>query len=80
VRTDEAVGSSLASLDIGLPLGELRPLIGNALVDPGFRAQVDLSAVNRRGRTTDVKVICSPFKSTDGSINGALLLMESSAL
>lgn len=80
VRSDEAVGNALSTLDIGLPLDELRPLIGNAFVDPTFQTTVGLRAVTRRGRPTDVRVLCSPFKSTmNGSVNGALLLMESSS-
>jgi two-component system, chemotaxis family, CheB/CheR fusion protein len=37
---------------------------------------VDVQAVNRRGRHTTVKVTCTAFRSSEGSINGALLLME----
>jgi two-component system CheB/CheR fusion protein len=77
LRADEAVGSSLTSLDIGLPLEKVRPLIGNAFVDPDNAGELLVDAVNRRGRATALRVVCTGFKSpSDGGVNGALLLME----
>ncbi|WP_255450058.1 CheR family methyltransferase [Skermania sp. ID1734] len=76
VRSDEAEGNSLSRLDIGLPLTELRPMLGNAFVDPSFQGSVTLSAINRRGRHTEIRVLCTPFKTGSGWVKGALLLME----
>jgi two-component system CheB/CheR fusion protein len=66
----------LTSLDIGLPLEAVRPLIGNAFVDIGHAGEVTLDAVNRRGRNTRIRLTCTAFRSQDGGVKGALLLMD----
>ena len=76
LRSDEAVGMPLTSLDIGLPLDSIRPMIGSAFVDHDSMGEAHIDAVNRRGRPTRVRVTCSPFRSGDSGVNGALLLME----
>lgn len=75
LRSDETVGASLTSLDIGLPMESIRPLIGNAFVDAAG-GEVVVDAVNRRGKHTSVRVTCSAFRSAEGSVTGALLFME----
>ncbi len=79
LRADETVGTVLTSLDMGLPLEDVRPLIGNAFVDSGQTGEVTVDAVNRRGRTTRIRVSCMAFRSSEGSVKGALLLMEERA-
>jgi len=76
LRGDETVGALLTDLDIGLPVASVRPMIGTAFVDQDAREQAMVEAVNRRGRNITVKVTCTAFRSGEGSINGALLLME----
>lgn len=76
LRGDETIGSRLTALDIGLPLDGVLPLIGNAFVDPDTSGEVVVDAVNRRGRPARVRVTCTPFRSGEGTIGGALLLME----
>jgi two-component system CheB/CheR fusion protein len=76
LRTDETVGNTLTDLDIGLPIAEVRPLIGAAFVDPDSTGEVVVDAVNRRGRATKVRVTCSSFQAADRTVTGALLLME----
>lgn len=76
VRGDETIGSRLTALDIGLPLDGVLPLIGNAFVDPDTSGEVVVDAVNRRGRSARVRVTCTPFRSGEGTVGGALLLME----
>jgi two-component system CheB/CheR fusion protein len=66
----------LTGLDIGLPLDSLRPLIGNAFVDPDSAGETVVDAVNRRGRQARVRVVCTSFRSAEGTVGGALLLME----
>lgn len=77
LRSGEAVGKPLGQLDIGIPVDDLKPLIGNAFVDADAAGEISLEAVNRRGRTVTVRVVCSSFRGIEGSANGALLLMES---
>lgn len=76
LRADETMGEPLTALDIGLPLDDVRPLIGNAFVDPDSSGEVVVDAVNRRGRDTRVRVSCTSFRSVGGAVGGALLLME----
>lgn len=77
VGASEAVGSDFPTLDIGLPMDSIRPLIGNAFVDPNSVGEVAIvDAVNRRGRATSVRVTCTAFKSSDGKVSGALLMMK----
>ncbi|MFN3006758.1 CheR family methyltransferase [Mycolicibacterium wolinskyi] len=79
LRADETTGKTLTSLDIGLPLDSVRPLLGNAFVDSEQTGETVVDAVNRRGRPTRVRVTCTAFRSGDGSLRGALLLMEEQA-
>lgn len=76
LRADEVVGSSFTSLDIGLPVAEVNPLIGRAFVEPDSMGKSVVDAVNRRGRSAQVRVTCTAFRSSLGAVNGALLLME----
>jgi two-component system CheB/CheR fusion protein len=76
LRSGEADGQFLTGLDIGLPMDDVRPLIGNAFVDPENPGESVIEAVNRRGRSTQVRVTCTGFQTSDGGVDGALLLME----
>ncbi|HEX2212732.1 MAG TPA: PAS domain-containing protein, partial [Mycobacterium sp.] len=75
LRSLETVGTSLTALDIGLPLGDVKTLLGRALVDRDTTGEVTVDAVNRRGRPTRIRLTCQAFASGE-SINGALLLMQ----
>jgi two-component system CheB/CheR fusion protein len=76
LRADEITGEVFTALDIGLPMDQVRPLIGNAFVDPENPGEILIDAVNRRGRTTRLRVMCTSFQSTDGGVTGAVLLMD----
>lgn len=76
LRADETTGAALTSLDIGLPVDAVKPLIGNAFVDQDSSGEVTVEAVNRRGRHVSVRVSCTSFRTPQGSVSGALLLME----
>ena len=76
LRSKEVTGVALTALDIGLPIGELKPLIGNAFVDTEAASETRVDAVNRRGKQIALQVTCSSFRTVGGSISGALLLME----
>jgi two-component system, chemotaxis family, CheB/CheR fusion protein len=82
VRTDEAVGRSLADLDIGLPLAPLRPLVRARFLpdDDGAEAAVDrvvrVQAVNRRGRQVEVDVAVSALRRDGAPPTGAVLVMR----
>jgi two-component system CheB/CheR fusion protein len=76
VRREEAEGTHLLNLDIGLPLAELRPVVRDALADAESSAELTLDAINRRGRTVVVRLMCSALRGPNGKSQGALLMME----
>jgi two-component system CheB/CheR fusion protein len=76
LRSDETTDTVFTSLDMGLPLERIRPLIANAFVDSGQAGEVTVDAVNRRGRHTRIRVSCTAFRFAEGGVKGALLLME----
>jgi two-component system CheB/CheR fusion protein len=77
LRFDETKDQSLTVLDIGLPVEQIRPLIGNAFVDPNKPSEAVVEAVNRRGRPIQVRVTCTGFQAyPEEGVNGAVLLME----
>ncbi|MGE2713981.1 CheR family methyltransferase [Mycolicibacterium litorale] len=76
LRADETTGAPLGALDIGLPLTEIKPLIGKVFVDSDTTGETVIDAVNRRGRSTRVRVTCTAFRAAESTVDGALLLME----
>jgi two-component system CheB/CheR fusion protein len=75
LRHDEAVGTHLLNLDIGLPLERLRPMFRDVLSEEGTWAESDVPAVNRRGRELVVRVVCSGFRLRNRERRGAILAM-----
>lgn len=76
LRADEATGEPLTSLDIGLPMESVRPLIGTAFVDPDSVGETIVDVVNRRGRSIRLRVTCSSFRASQSGVQGAMLMME----
>jgi two-component system CheB/CheR fusion protein len=74
VRADEAQGQHLFGLDIGLPLDGVRGALRRVLGGADDRVDVELQALNRRGRTVDVKVTLLPLGGTPEAVSGAILL------
>jgi len=75
VRREEAAGRHLLSLDIGLPLDEVRPLVRSLLNGDEQEVTGVIPAVNRRGRPVVVRVTASPLRYGD-DVNGVVLVME----
>jgi two-component system CheB/CheR fusion protein len=76
LRQDEVIGQHFLNLDIGLPTDQLRPLIRTVLAGDTEPQETHLTAVNRRGRTIDLHVVCTPLTRTNGSATGVILLMN----
>jgi two-component system CheB/CheR fusion protein len=74
VRSDEAEGEQLFSLDIGLPLDGMRTALRRILTGADDRVVVELDALNRRGRTVRVSVTIMPMGFDGGEVSGAILL------
>jgi two-component system CheB/CheR fusion protein len=72
----EAVGRHFLNLDIGLPTDRLRPVIRNVMTDHSESHEVVVPAVNRRGRSITVRVVCAPLRLSGADASGAILVME----
>ncbi|MBX6312995.1 MAG: PAS domain S-box protein [Isosphaeraceae bacterium] len=79
LRAEEVRGKNLLSLDINLPIDQLRPVIRAALAGEAPIQQVRVQAINRRGRPIHCQVTCTSIKN-DGRVTGAILLMEGAEL
>jgi two-component system CheB/CheR fusion protein len=77
LRPDESEGKSLSSLDIGLPTGEITPEL-RRLLSPASdgAATLHLKAVNRRGRTVDLRIAASRLHSEEGLTSGVILVID----
>ncbi|MFL5844539.1 MAG: CheR family methyltransferase [Solirubrobacteraceae bacterium] len=75
LRGDEVVGHHLLGLDIGLPVEQLKPLLTRALGGAEPRGEIELDAVNRRGRALRCHVTVLPLTEEDAP-SGAVVLMN----
>ncbi|MBD2388502.1 CheR family methyltransferase [Cylindrospermum sp. FACHB-282] len=73
LRTDEVVGKSLFSLDIGLPLEQLRSPIRDCLSGKKKFEEMILDALNRRGRKIQCYLAITPLSGVE--IEGTVLMM-----
>ncbi|MEU8222477.1 CheR family methyltransferase [Kribbella sp. NPDC048915] len=73
LRQDEVQRQSFFKLDFGLPTDALVDVVQRCLSTRRKTDPVELTAVNRRGRTIRCSVTCSPLDSQGG---GVVLLME----
>lgn len=70
------MGQHFLNLDIGLPTEQLSPPIRGALAGRNAPQEVELAAINRRGRTLDIRVLGSPLRDSGDAPMGVTLLME----
>jgi two-component system, chemotaxis family, CheB/CheR fusion protein len=75
LRSDETEGQHLLNLDIGFPVDRLRDPIRACLSGESRRETFTTPARNRRGRSIETQVICTPLAREDG-IHGVVILME----
>jgi two-component system CheB/CheR fusion protein len=77
VTMEEAEDRHVLSLDIGLPLDEIKGPIRACLNGDGERHEVTVAAVNRRGRAFQCKVTCLPLGlRPEGGVTGVIVMME----
>ena len=76
LREDETVGAHFLNLDSGLPTEELKPLIREVILGGSPSAELQLDAINRRGRSVALRVTITPLLSDGKPATGALVLME----
>jgi two-component system, chemotaxis family, CheB/CheR fusion protein len=75
LRADEVAGQHLLNLDIGFPVDRLRDPIRVCLSGASRSEMFTAPAMNRRGRSIETQVICTPLAREDG-IQGVVILME----
>ncbi|MBO0699380.1 MAG: PAS domain S-box protein [Zavarzinella sp.] len=76
LRPDEVREKQFLNLDIGLPVGELRPTIWACLAGEG-PPPLTADAVNRRGKRIRCQVTCTPLRGgSEKEARGVILLME----
>jgi two-component system CheB/CheR fusion protein len=90
VRREEALGQHLLTLDIGLPLERLTAVLRDVLAgrtavpqDPsGTRpvTELNLPALNRRGRAVDVRVTVTPLLGEGAVVTGAIIVVDQEGL
>jgi two-component system, chemotaxis family, CheB/CheR fusion protein len=77
VRRDEAVGEHLLNLDIGLPVAELRPVLRRVIGgERGSFESIQIAAVNRRGKSVKLHVMCSPLVRHADGVSGAIMVVD----
>ena len=76
LRADEVQGKGLLNLDIGLPVKELRNVIRPCLTGDADHQEVELDAVNRRGKAIRCRVTCTPLLVPGNKRQGVILIME----
>jgi len=79
VRTDEALGEHFLNIDIGLPMERLRPLIRGVLAGDDPQEELRQRALNRRGRTIELRIVCAALNSETHGVVGAIMVMEPTA-
>ena len=94
LRPEEAESKELLSLDIGLPVAEIEPMLRRVLGDAahggtdhgstghgstGAAPVQQVSGVNRRGKTVELQVAASPMRTEEGGISGVILVIDQSA-
>ncbi len=75
VRADEVEGTHFLSLDIGLPIEQLRGAIRATLQGSSEGETLVLPAINRRGRSVQCTVQVTPLKAFD-EVFGVMLVMN----
>ena len=74
VRADEAEGMFLSDLDIGMPVGEITPLLRHTLA--GQPGSTEVAGMNRRGRPLKMEVQSRLLADAEGSPQGVILVLN----
>jgi two-component system, chemotaxis family, CheB/CheR fusion protein len=76
LREQETLGRGLLSLDFGLPLDDVVPLVRSILRGDRIREQVDIGATNRRGRKFTCRVTLTRMFEPTLDLLGVVVLMD----
>jgi len=76
LRSDEAIGHHLLGLDVGLPIERLKQPLFECLSGSRSFIELQLESTNRRGRTIQCLVTCSPLLGAQQQVRGVIIMME----
>lgn len=76
LRTDEVRGKNFLNPDIGLPVAQVKHAMWDCLSEKTEYAKVALEATNRRGKTIQVEVSCTPLRGPDHTMQGVILMIQ----
>jgi two-component system CheB/CheR fusion protein len=77
LRDEEVEGEHLMNLDIGLPVERLNQPIRACLTgEDGAQFELELDAVNRRGRAIRCRTLVTSLRGANDQIVGAILLLD----
>ena len=76
LRADETIGQHLLNLDSGLPTAELHPWLLTVITGQQTTIIRRVDAVNRRGRSVQLRVTVSALQTDSAEPAGALILIE----
>jgi hypothetical protein len=79
-----AESRDLLSLDIGLTVSEVEPVLREVLGKAGNDGAAgtrkhELSAVNRRGKAVHLHIAASPMRTEEGGVSGIILVIDQQA-
>jgi two-component system CheB/CheR fusion protein len=75
LRPDEAQSRDFLTLDIGLPAADIAPWLRQVLGRTRTSTR-DVTAVNRRGKTVELRVAASPMRAEDDAVSGLILVID----
>jgi two-component system CheB/CheR fusion protein len=77
LRPEEAESRDFLALDIGLPAAEIAPRLRDVLARAeNHTSAIELSSLNRRGKTVALRVAASPMRSEEGAVSGLILVID----
>jgi len=76
LRENEVLQRTLFNLDIQLPVDQLTGTIRKSLTGAAPKQNVNLRAINRRGREFDCLIFCAPLKDKQQNIKGVVIEMR----
>jgi len=76
VRPEEVQGQHFLNLDIGLPVGELVPVLRAVLMGGDGERSMTVQGTNRRGKQIRCRVTSSPLFGSERDIRGVIVITE----
>jgi two-component system CheB/CheR fusion protein len=80
LRAPEVQGQHFLNIDIGLPVEQMRQPIRICLAGESNATGIILEAINRRGKSIQCYVTCTPLLGIAQEIRGVIMLMEERAI